>query len=155
MKKAIEEEQAKNKADAAEQQKKMMAQALKQKMMQAEMARVESELNEILPLVNEANLAAQELDRKIHFTPKLQQKIDPFVKKGEPQNSKTEVLIKVDNGEDKYYYEWPIDKFKNRMFIVRDILDEFFDSGEMPKLSKEEDPFWDPPNPILLGQSFM
>jgi hypothetical protein len=113
-------------------------------------------LNEILPLVNEANLAAQELNRKIAFTPKLQQKIDPFMKKGAGmQTSKTEVLIKVDNGELKYYYEWPIDKFKNRMFIVRDILDEFFDSGTMPNITKEEDPFWDPPNPILIGQSFM
>lgn len=39
--------------------------------------------------------------------------------------------------------------------MIREILDEFFDSGIKPKLDKNEDPFWDPPNPILVGQSFL
>jgi len=31
------------------------------------------------------------------------------------------------------------------------MLEEFFDTGVKPKIDKEEDPFWDPPNPILIG----
>lgn len=39
--------------------------------------------------------------------------------------------------------------------MIRELLEEFFDSGNLPKLNKAEDPFWDPPNPILIGQSFL
>ena len=39
--------------------------------------------------------------------------------------------------------------------MIREILEEYFDSGDLPALDKNEDPFWDPPNPILIGQSFL
>lgn len=58
-----------------------MAAGLKQKMLQAELQRVERELNEILPLVNEANLAGQELGRGINFSTKIVKKLDPFLNK--------------------------------------------------------------------------
>jgi hypothetical protein len=133
-----------------------MAAGLKQKMLQAELQRVERELNEILPLVNEANLAGQELGRGINFSTKIVKKLDPFLnKEGGMSQGKTEIMIKVDNKEDGYYYEWPADKFRNRMFVIRDILDDYFDSGEKPALDHDTDPFWDPPNPILIGQSFI
>jgi len=48
-----------------------------------------------------------------------------------------------------------VDKFENRLFMIREILEEFFDDQKLPILEKEEDPFWDPPNPILIGQSFL
>jgi len=61
----------------------------------------------------------------------------------------------VNNIEEGYFYEWPVDKFENRLFMIREILEEFFDDGKYPQLVKEADPFWDPPNPILIGQSFL
>jgi len=39
--------------------------------------------------------------------------------------------------------------------MIREILEQYFDSGDLPKLEKSEDPFWDPPNPILIGQSYL
>ena len=39
--------------------------------------------------------------------------------------------------------------------MIRELLEEYFDTNKLPELSKEEDPFWDPPNPILIGQSFL
>lgn len=65
------------------------------------------------------------------------------------------MIVKVDNNEEKYFYEWPAEKFQNRIFMIREILDQFFDSGVLPELNKNEDPFWDPPNPILIGQSYL
>jgi len=109
---------------------------------------VEKELNHLLPLVNEANLAASELKRKIKFNTKMVKKLDPF---GGVTSGKTEILVKVENNEESYYYEWPIDKFENRLFMIREILEEYFDNGELPNLTKESDPMWDPPNPILIG----
>ena len=64
---------------------------------------------------------------------------------------KTDILIKIDNDEDKYFYEWQSEKFRSRLYMIREILDEYYDSGVIPTLDKNEDPFWDPPNPILIG----
>ena len=132
-----------------------MAEGIRQKNLQAEYNRVEKELNQLLPLVNEANLAATELKRDLKFNTKMVKKLDPFLKNGNMNQGKTEILIKIDNNEEKYYYEWPAEKFHNRLFMIRELLEEFFDSGSLPKLNKAEDPFWDPPNPILIGQSFL
>lgn len=135
--------------------KQMLAEGIRQKALQAEYQRVEKQLNELLPLVNEANLAAAELGREVRFNTRLVKMLDPFLKDGQMSSGKTQVLVKVDNGEDKYYYEWQPDKFQNRLFMIRELLEEYFDTGVKPNLSKNEDPFWDPPNPILIGQSFL
>jgi hypothetical protein len=37
------------------------------------------------------------------------------------------------------------------MFIIRELLEEFFDEGELPEFEDEDDPFWDPPTPMLIG----
>ena len=66
-------------------------------------------------------------------------------------HGRTEILVKVDNNEEKYYYEWAAEKFHNRIYMIREILEQYFDSGVRPDLSINEDPFWDPPNPILIG----
>lgn len=82
-------------------------------------------------------------------------KIDPFLRDGQMKSGQTEIVVKVDNNEEKYFYEWPAEKFRNRLYIIKDVLEEFFDTGEKPVLDKDTDPFWDPPNPILIGQSFL
>jgi kinesin family protein 1 len=105
----------------------------------------------MLPLVNEANLAAEELSRDIKFQTKMVKRLDPFLKDGEMSKGKTDILVKVQNNEDDYFYEWPADKFHNRLYMIRELLEEFFDSGELPKQDKTLDPFWDPPNPVLIG----
>jgi kinesin family member 13 len=39
--------------------------------------------------------------------------------------------------------------------MMRDLVNEYFESGVLPDLHKDEDPFWDPPEPMLIGQSFL
>ena len=43
-------------------------------------------------------------------------------------------------------------KFSNRYFLIKDILDHYFETNELPKFKKEDDPFWDPPEPYFMGQ---
>ena len=47
-------------------------------------------------------------------------KLDPF---GDSKINKTECLIRVDNNESKYFYEWSADKFENRLFMIREMLE--------------------------------
>jgi len=73
--------------------------------------------------VNEGNLAATELKRGIKFNTKMVKRLDPFLKDGQMSHGKTEILVKVDNDEEKYYYEWTADKFHNRIYMIREILE--------------------------------
>ena len=52
---------------------------------------------------------------------------------------------------------WTPEKFENRIEIMRELFQEYVDSGcEMPDFSDHErDPFWDPPEAQLLGQSYL
>lgn len=64
-------------------------------------------------------------------------------------------MIKIDNFEEGYYYQWPEDKFQDRVFMMRDLIEEYFETEQIPVVAKDKDPFWDPPEPQLIGQSFM
>ena len=39
----------------------------------------------------------------------------------------------------------------NRYYIFKDMLEDYFESNELPKKSKKNDPFWDPPEAKLIG----
>ena len=84
---------------------------MRQRQLLAEYNRIEKILNGILPMVNEANIIATELKRNIKFSTKLVKKHNPFLKEGQLAQGKTELLIKVENNEEKYFYEWSTDKF--------------------------------------------
>lgn len=129
-------ERAKNVKYQQEKLKKLIAEGIRQKQLMAEYNRVEKRLNSIIPMVNEANLAANELGRQIKFSSKLIKKMDPFLKAGALSQGPTDVIIKVENNEDKYFYEWTIDMFKDRIILIREILDDYFETGKKPTLAK-------------------
>lgn len=62
-------------------------------------------------------------------------------------------MIKVQNNEHKLNYVWSVQKFKNRLALVNDIINEHEESGETepPTIPRETDPFWDPPQPKPIG----
>lgn len=40
--------------------------------------------------------------------------------------------------------------------MMREVLTEYFESHELPDFNDhDEDPFWDPPQPILIGNSYL
>ena len=120
--------------------------------------RLDEVLNTLIPLVKEGNISAEELKKKFIFEPTIVQEIDD--KPGmspleELKNSKSSVKVKVTNKEDGYHYFWDPEKFTNRLYMIRDIMDKFFETGEKPKLNKDEDPFWDPQDAVLIGRSYL
>lgn len=104
-------------------------------------------------MVGEANLIASELKRKVRFNVKMIRVMPEF---GTLLDSRTDVVIKVDNDEENYFYQWDCDKFQNRLIMMRENLNEFFDTGSIPDFSnKDKDVFWDPPEPLLVGTSYL
>lgn len=122
---------------------------------QQEKNNVENRLGLLFPLVNEANLIAKELKRQFRFTVKLVKSLPETKEDGTMDDGNTEIVVKVDNLEEGYYYQWSEEKFNDRIFMMRDLVNEYFDTGNLPNLTHESDPFWDPPEPVMIGQSFV
>jgi len=56
------------------------------------------------------------------------------------------LVITVDNRDVSAQYRWNPDKFQNRLFLFREMLDDYLDDGILQKFgTPDKDPFWDPP----------
>ncbi len=59
------------------------------------------------------------------------------------------------NREAGYNYWWDVEKLENRYYIIKDMSETYFETGAIPELSEKEDPFWDPPEHVLIGRAFL
>ena len=50
---------------------------------------------------------------------------------------------------------WSTHKFSNRYYIIKELLDKYFENNKLTDISQEDDPFWDPPEQHLIGQAFL
>ena len=48
---------------------------------------------------------------------------------------------------------WRHEKFMNRLYIMREMYQNFLELGGSMQYTQEEDPFWDPPEDLLLGRA--
>lgn len=105
---------------------------------------------ELLPLINEANLCAKEFNKDILFKTKLISKI-PDSHNNSPlevlKNRRTEIYVKVFNQEHGTTYLWDVEKFNERLYSIRELVNHYFETNEVPVLLDQKDPFWDPPEP--------
>lgn len=114
---------------------------------QQEFSALESQLGDLLPKINEANQIATELKRDIKFNARMHREI--ATRSEDIGNAKTEIIVKVDNNEDGYFYPWSPNKFEDRLGMMREILNVYFDTNTLPDFNnKDNDPFWDPPHPL-------
>lgn len=86
---------------------------------QAEFSALEKKLALVLPQVNEANLIAGELKRNISFQTKM---IRDMPENQNLLEAKTDVVVRVENNEEGYYYNWDVDTIQNRLIVLRDML---------------------------------
>ena len=52
-------------------------------------------------------------------------------------------------------YTWDVEKLSLRYYLVKDILDKFFETNQLPALNKKDDPFWDPPEKYIYRCEFL
>ena len=70
-------------------------------------------------------------------------------------NHKNKIQVQVIDYDNKFIHIWPLSKFRNRYFFIKEIFDRFLELGKAPSLTNDEDPFWDPANPFCFGKSFV
>lgn len=109
----------------------------------------------INPNVIEANLIAQELNRNINFKLLINFSYVDFEEIKFNEKNKVTAKIEVENNELGYSYQWDIEKFTLRYLMFRELLDQFYLTGNLPELDQEQDPFWDPLEPVVLGEGFI
>lgn len=107
-----------------------------------------------MPMVREANVMAADFNRNIRFNSQLTSQMPDF---GNLKAEKRVFQIKVDNSEDGNFYVWDPEKFTNRVEMMRAMYNDYIDNNcQIPDFSeKSADPFWDPPEPILIGKSYL
>lgn len=68
---------------------------------------------------------------------------------------KRTIMIKIANKDAGYCYYWDADTLSNRYYIIKDMSENYFENGVIPQLDQQNDPFWDPPTPFLIGRCFI
>ncbi|CAE7269061.1 KIF13A [Symbiodinium microadriaticum] len=104
------------------------------------MQRLEEQLMMVMPLVKEANLIIQELQRPHRLETKMHCELTAEGKSG-AVNVTAAVML---NGV--RLFEWNPETLENRVFILRELLQRAEDEGveAVQDLPNEEDPLWDP-----------
>jgi len=57
------------------------------------------------------------------------------------------VLVRVSNHEYGEQYIWDIEKFTDRLDVIRELVNEYFETDQIPIMIGADDPFYDKPEP--------
>ena len=140
-----------------QQQKELEEQEKLLKERQKDNETLETKLSQLMPLINEANLCAREFNRNVTFKTKLISVIPEDINKSPIEmlkSRKAEIFVKVVDRDSGDVYLWDMEKFMDRLYVIRELVNGYFDTNEIPEMKGEDDPFWDPPQPQLIGLGY-
>ncbi|GBN86532.1 Kinesin-like protein KIF28P [Araneus ventricosus] len=111
-----------------------------------ESALLNKDLLEVLPGVEVANSISEELDKRVRFEIML---VSPqMIGKS---TGRTEVYVKMKNLDTRQEYEWPKQKFLNRLYVMKEMYQNY-EAEEDWDLPPEMDPFLeDPDTEVRIG----
>mmetsp|Transcript_46333 Transcript_46333/g.79913 ORF Transcript_46333/g.79913 Transcript_46333/m.79913 type:complete len:1029 (-) Transcript_46333:99-3185(-) len=113
-------------------------------------------LLKLLPLVHEANLISQELNKGMTFAIKLISKAVRVSALTGEEEMKTEIVVMVTHAEaDKSQSIWNHEKFTNRIYIMREMYQQWSENNGLLQgtdfQEEDRDPFFDPPEDQNIG----
>ncbi|XP_056268670.1 kinesin-like protein KIF28P [Pseudoliparis swirei] len=114
----------------------------------------------LMPMVAEANQMSQELNKGVQF--KLEIK-NLAMSDSKGHDLQKEIVVRVTSSGRKQVWMWSKAKFVNRKFLMEDAYqqhqaasgDERVEGLPTAALPRDEDPFWDPVEPVLLGTAHL
>ncbi|CAH8870415.1 unnamed protein product [Trichobilharzia szidati] len=109
---------------------------------------LQNELLELLPLINEANAIADELNKQRTFEVILLPPTAQSLKFGELK--RTKVMVRMKCAKTGYMWLWERGKFMTRRFLMQEMYQKYLNK-EMDDYSEEEDPFWEPLEDLFIG----
>ncbi|XP_064610352.1 kinesin-like protein KIF28 [Liolophura sinensis] len=104
---------------------------------------------EILPMVSEVNAVSEELNKHKSFEVVL---ISSVAQEGMyGANQGTKVMVKMKNLLNANTWLWERGKFMNRRYLIQEMYQKYLDGEDVLKIPREQDPFWEPPEDVLIG----
>ncbi|XP_046369590.2 kinesin-like protein KIF28P isoform X1 [Haliotis rufescens] len=108
---------------------------------------VYQEYVDLMPAIAEANAISEELNKKLKFEPEVKSQSSHDTK---AKAKEKEIIVRVTNVQTKKVWIWSKSKFLHRKLIMNGLYTQFMEQGEVT-VSEDQDPFWDPVEPIFLG----
>lgn len=110
----------------------------------------QEQIIELLPWVSEANAISEELDKRKSFEVVL---IAAAAQEWDVNKERaTKVTVKMKDLVNNNTWLWDRAKFTNRRFLMADMYMKWLEGDlDMSKIQKEEDPFWEPTEDVLIG----
>ncbi|KAL5021850.1 hypothetical protein ScPMuIL_001005 [Solemya velum] len=104
---------------------------------------------EILPMVSEVNAVSEEINKHKSFEVVL---ISAAAQEEEfGSQTGTKVMVKMKNLLNGNIWLWERGKFMNRRYLIQDMYQQFLGGEDISNIPKEEDPFWEPADTVLIG----
>ncbi|CAH8572507.1 unnamed protein product [Schistosoma turkestanicum] len=113
-----------------------------------EEAILQQQLLELLPMVNEANAIADELNKQRTFEVILLPPTAQALKYGELKRTKVMVRMKCTNTGQMCL--WEREKFMTRRFLMQDMYQKSL-NNQLEDYLQESDPFWEPLEDLFIG----
>ena len=92
---------------------------------------IENKLAKYLPKVLEVNLIAKELKRNVQLQAKLKYVYETDCHSF-TEDKAQKIKIQVNNREEGQVYLWDLHKFSNRYYIIKELLDKYFETTQIP-----------------------
>ncbi|XP_070198402.1 kinesin-like protein KIF28 isoform X3 [Littorina saxatilis] len=108
----------------------------------------QEQILEILPMVSEVNAISEELNKQKSFEVVL---ISAAAQEGSGKGQGTQVMVKMKNLLNGNTWLWERGKFIDRRYIIQEMYQQYLDGEEVFNRSREEDPFWEPTEDVLVG----
>nr|XP_019926812.2 kinesin-like protein KIF28P isoform X21 [Crassostrea gigas] len=117
---------------------------------------VQEQVLEILPMVSEVNAVSEELNKQKSFEVVL---ISAAAQEGgditqsHASNDLVLVTVKMKNLLNGNTWLWERGKFITRRYLIQELYQKFLDGENISNIPKEQDPFWEPTEDVLIGTS--
>lgn len=129
----------------------------------AELEKVQAELSTLMPAVNEANVIADAMGRKVYVEPRVYIEVPETAGLSPAQElllHKTvalQVVLTTTGSEERQKKEtvWTASQFTDKMYAIRDAHYAYLKHNESPEPGTEADPFYSPPAPLLIGRAYL
>ncbi|CAF3182883.1 unnamed protein product [Rotaria socialis] len=113
-----------------------------------EQEEIQEKILSLLPLLSEVNAISEELNKYRTFEIVLM----PISSWEGTAAKGSKVLIKMRNLLNQNVWYWDDARFINRSYIIKEHYQKFLDGDEeILYMSKDDDPFWEPVEEVLLG----
>ena len=118
----------------------------------SDMALLQEDLIDVMPAVEEANSISEELDKRVKFeiiliSPHMLGKMQSGAGKPKVEgfdnlkSTQPEVCVKMKNLENGTEFIWPKEKFLNRLYLMKEMYNNYEEEEEDWDLPEDKDPF--------------